>query len=323
MNRNKPLVLVAVALLMVFFAVGCDRLWNQPAGEKTHSAWHWAPGGPAFTDPMMAGATQIGTAKIERPTPSPLLVGFTMNGTRKMSKTCVHVCAGNLNPPSSVNSWAYKTTHSPRVASKVYNIAWNQAWVFGGKITVGMYCEYENNLDCKTWKKIYKWTVTIPYKELDLPPNPVEFRGWHPNGTYSYWKVEFRGVPAGYDISNYPPYYDGWCAEQTTYMYQNTWYWCQPWSALSPALPARCQNAGWDNVCYLLNNKLGTFWDQQAAIWYLLGNGGYPSTVPAQTMVAQANANGDGWKPLNAGDLIAVVLDVPVNQQLIFVEVDP
>lgn len=322
MNRNKPLVLAAVALLMAFLAVGCDRLWNDRPG-KTNAAWHWVPGGPPYYDWMMSGASIIGQVKIERPTGPQLNAGFQMFGTRKMTKTHVHVATSAIGIPSNVNNWQYKVTHNPAKTQYTQPVAWQSAWDGANKLYVGMYAQFTGGGDCNTWKQIYTWTVTIPYKDVDLPYHIVTFFGQHPNGTYSYWKFKFSGVGPGYDVVD-GQWYAGWCMEQTHYMNQNQNYLAVLWSTLEARLPIRLINAGWDNVNYLLNNKhpSATFWDIQAAIWYLLGNGGYPSDPEAQSMVAAALANGDGFKP-SGGQLLAVALEPVCERQVVFIELDP
>lgn len=327
MNRNRTLVLASVALAMAFLAVGCDRLWNdQPSNQKTNSAWHWVPGGPAFQDWMMSGASIIGQATVARPSYSVLNVGFQMFGTRTMNQTRVKAVVFG-NPLGAPSTWPLKN-HSPRVATWTEPVAWDAAWNGANKLSVGMYCQFEGGGDCNTWQQTYTWTVTYPHKDVDLPIDIVNFVGYHPNGSYSYWKFQFSGIGAGFDVVD-GAWYAGWCAEQTHYMNQGQSYLAVLWSSLTSPLPIRLRlkragdpGLGWDNVNWILNNKQGTFWDVQAAIWYMLGNGGYPSDPDAQAMIAGAIANGDGWLP-ESGDLLAVVLEPICDRQLVFIELDP
>jgi hypothetical protein len=335
MNRSKTLVLVSVALAMAFLAVGCDRLWNsQPSNQKTNSAWYWVPGGPAFQDWMMSGSSIIGQATVARPDPSTLNVTFRMFGTRVMSQTRVKAVV-NGNPLGGVNTWPSKN-HTPSVAMWTEPVAWNSSWDGANKLDVGMYCQFTGGGDCNTWQQTYTWTVDEPVKNVTLPEDIVTFHGSHPGNVptpnYSYWQFMFTNVPPPMGDIMPNVWYAGWCAEQTHYMNQGQDYLAVLWSSLQHPLPLRLhlyRNGdnlwpyGWDNVNWILNNKQGTFWDVQAAIWYVLGNGGYPSSIAGQAMANGAVANGDGWLPTHTGDLIAVMLEPVCERQLVFIELDP
>jgi hypothetical protein len=226
-----------------------------------------------------------------------------------------------------VNNWIYKVTHSPSVNAYTQPVAWNPAWDGASKLDVAMYAVFTGGGD-GTWTQKYTWTITYPHKDVDLPQEIIDLVGYHPNGTYSYWKFQFSGIGSGFDVVD-GAWYAGWCAEQTKYMNQGQTYQALLWSSLTPSLPIRLRvkragdpGLGWDNVNWILNNKQGTFWDVQAAIWYMLGNGGYPSDPDAQAMVAGAITNGDGWLP-SGGDLLAVILEPYCDQQMVFIEIDP
>jgi hypothetical protein len=173
----------------------------------------------------------------------------------------------------------------------------------------------------KNWAT-YFCHVPVVYRDVRLPLDDVRFqiRGWHPNGTYSYWDLELAGVPVGYDV--WSGHWNGWCAERTVYMTPGVWYDVSLWSTCSPNLPARVQNAGWDNVNYLLNHKHpdATLFDTEEAIWWLLGSGPYPTDPEAILMAEDAASHGDGWRP-RAGSLIAVITETADNVQLCFIEV--
>jgi len=338
MNRNRTLVLASVALAMAFLAVGCDRLWNdQPSNQKTGSSWYWVPGGPAFLDWMMSGSSIVGQAKIERPTNVLLNVGFQMFGTRMMTKNHVHVATSALGVPANVNNYMYKSGVHAGVPVFTAPITWQFAWDSSNKLWIAMYCEFTGGGDCNTWQHTYQWVVNVPHKDVNLTTNVVHFFGQHPGNTptpnYSYWQFKFTGTGNIGDVVD-GVFYPGWCAEQTHYMNQNQDYLAVLWSSLYWPLPIRLRLVGayepagttnsWDHVNYLLNNKIAaaTFWDTQAAIWYLLGTGAAPGGVNANLMATDAVANGDGFLP-GAGQKLAVILEPVCERQLVFIEIDP
>lgn len=343
MNRNKTLVLASVALAMAFLAVGCDRLWNdQPSNQKVNSAIVWVPGAPEQVNQIMNGASSIGQCGIVRPHPDYLNTRVTMGGTRRMGKLHVHVVPqGNL-VPANVNNWEYKRTFSPRVQQYIQQVAWRPEFTAANKLDVWIYIEFENGGDCLTWKGKFTWTVSIPIKSLTLPDYEVQFKGLHPGNVpgpnYSYWQFIFQGVGGGYDIQD-GVWYPGWCAEQTHYMNQNQWYWAVLWpSTYTGIWPIRLRLGigadklakpyGWDNVNWILNNRVypsgvETFWDVQAAIWYVLGNGGFPADNEAQILANGAVAAGNGYLPNAVNSKMAVILEPVCERQLVFVEIDP
>lgn len=338
MKRTRLLVFAA-AVVLAFFAVGCDRLWEtSPTDYETSTAWYWVTA-PDTQQLYISNNTAIGRVIVWNTTES-LFVRYEVNTGWRILNTNMHVDTSLAGIPQRrgnpvINQFDHRTTHNPPVRYYQYRLPKKVWWTVGTKLFVAAYARVERaGLDARaawagqnpfpggTFSRYFKTEFDPAYRDASLPQTTVMMRGWSTNGSYSYWRFQLAGVPTGYDI--YDGYWNGWCAEQTTYMYPNTWYEVTPWSTLKSGIPRRCRNTGWDNVNYLLNHKHpnATLWDIQAAIWYLLGNGGYPTDAEARAMADDAQQNGDGFIP-TPGDKIAVVLDCPSNLQLVFMEVTP
>jgi hypothetical protein len=338
MNRRTPLVL-AVALAAAFFAVGCDRLWDaRPVEPNVTTSWYWVTS-PDTQQLYISNNRAVGRVIVWN-TPESLYVKYEAATGWRILKTNMHVDTSLAGIPQvggnpRINQFAFRTTHTPPVFAYTYSMARKAWWTVGTKLVIAAHASVERTgIDARaawagttpfpggTFSRYFKSLYDNAYKNVTLPQTTIQMRGWSTNGTYSYWRFELGDVPPGSDLYN--GYWNGWCAEQTTYMYPNTWYEVTPWSTLQSGIPPRCQNAGWDNVNYVINHKHpnATLWDTQAAIWCLLGNGGYPTDPEASWMVDQARLNGDGFTPV-PGNKVAVVLDCPSNLQLVFMEVTP
>ncbi len=171
------------------------------------------------------------------------------------------------------------------------------------------------------WATYFTYTIQEWYKDISVPGDTVTMMGSKP-GTAAYWDIYLSGVPAGYDV--WDGLWNGWCAEYGIMLPESTDYEVTLWSSQEPLLPTRIQNDEWDKVNYLLNNKhpAATSIDIQAAIWYLLGQTGLPSDPDALAMIADAQANGEGFRP-ETGDWIACIALPPDSVQVVFIEVDP
>ena len=95
--------------------------------------------------------------------------------------------------------------------------------------------------------------------------------------------------------------------------------------SLDPGLPPHVADSDWDMVNYIINSNIRSrpttsYLDVQAAIWFFIGPGAFPSDIDAQEMVADALANGEGFIP-GSGDLGAVIMDAGTARQVTFIEV--
>ena len=344
MNRTRLLALLAITIAAGLLFTGCNSpIDSNRENSDMNMTWHWVIQPETFT--LWAGQnTNAGAVTVWNTTES-LYVKYEMAADWWLEETHVHVATSlagipqkNGNPPPG--RFEFSATHNPRVQTYTYAILLKPDWTVGTELYIATHAAAvkldgngivirretgwagDYNFPGRNWAKYLKFTVKRVYKDVTLPTEQVQMRGWHPNGDISYWLVELAGVPGGYDVWN--GYWNGWCAEQFVYMYPNTWYNVTLWSTANPDLPERCRNAGWDNVNYVLNHKHpdATPLDIESAIWHLLGCGVYPSDPEAMWMVDQAVFHGDGWYP-TAGDWIAVILESDANVQLCFLEVDP
>lgn len=153
----------------------------------------------------------------------------------------------------------------------------------------------------------------------NLPTNPVTLVATEPP---TKWPaiVYLSGIGAGYDVTDSPPPYAGWCYELGV-----VFNFGSPYSALLKS--SLDEPTPWDKISYLINNKMGTGIEIQIAIWLLLGytetdilNNGWGS-VPtiSQTMCDNANNNGGGFVPA-VGQLVAVLC--VMDEQDLFIELE-
>ena len=147
---------------------------------------------------------------------------------------------------------------------------------------------------------------------LRLPTLPVTVdHGEWLAGSHSTLDITLFGVPAGYDVTDGT--YPGWCLENNLAddpgdgsilpLMDST----DPSSFVDP-----CESFAsipWDKVNYLLNHKVGEFFDVQLALWVVANTNywGMEPTAEAWAMINDAEANGAGFVP-QAGDVVAVAL---------------
>jgi len=156
----------------------------------------------------------------------------------------------------------------------------------------------------------------------DLPSctNDYQAKYYYP-GTVGYWDVEFFNVPEGYDIYN--GIFPAWCLQHDVYAYPNYLYdICAYAYDEEGYLPPSLQGLNWEAITWVLNHKHpdATIMDIQEAIWHY-AIGWVTSDPEALAMIADADANSDGYEP-GAGNVIPVILFVSENVQAIFVEVE-
>ena len=165
--------------------------------------------------------------------------------------------------------------------------------------------------------------IVVPVKASpfpSLPPTTVTLE--ITEGSPTRWPgiVTLSYVPAGFDVTNSPPTYTGWCYELGVYLDYSQSHSALLISSLSEPTP-------WDKINYLLNNKMGDGVEIQIAMWLLLGfdatyisDNGWGS-VPAnsQNMYDDANAHGGGFIP-TVGQLVAVLC--VMDEQDLFIELE-
>jgi hypothetical protein len=147
------------------------------------------------------------------------------------------------------------------------------------------------------------WFGNCPSLPVSTLVPTIQYPG--PNATF---RITFSDIPAAEtsDVLNGVPY-PGWCLEDPVPAPLGipVTLFC----SLSPGLPAGLASQPWNMVNYILNNKIGTWQDIQAALWILtMGHSTtFPETADAWTMYNQALASGGAYMP-GPGDIVAVIL---------------
>lgn len=313
------------------FMTGCDKMWPDESAPIGISKL--VCGEPKVVTIWAGQHIDAGTVTVTNCTESLCVKIQTRDGWMlyeshfAIANSCAELPRnkkGHLVP----GRFPYSATHNPPVSEYGCCIPLGD-WEPGDTVSLAVHVVVKKGGQeetgwADTWKGCFRYVVQECYKDVNLPADSVRMRGWHPYADKnSYWKIELANVPAGYDVFN--GMWVGWCAERTVTMSPNTWYTVKLWSSQDPALPARLlKNGEWDRVNYLLNNKLeGATWSEiQNAIWYLLGLLTPKPGGRASQMVDDAEANGDGFRPMT-GQWIAVLLADGPNTQLTFIEVDP
>lgn len=157
------------------------------------------------------------------------------------------------------------------------------------------------------------YALDVP--NISLPPSQVTVEVVYPSSE-CYYYVVLSNVPEGYYISN--GQFLGWCVDEHHYIYKGRTYSATLYSSYASDNPN--QDPDWDKVNYILNHKRGTWNDVQAAIWYFVDGGKWPSDADAQAMINDANANGEGFIPA-AGETLAVVVWINDSTQVPIIEV--
>ena len=172
---------------------------------------------------------------------------------------------------------------------------------------------------------------TTPKKIVRLPDYTIQARAWHPWMTENaFWKVQLAGIDDTTTYNVWNGYWRGWCSEINVELYSGQWFDVNLLSSEAISLPqrARVSHLGitrrWDCVNWLLNNKPGyvNYYHIQSAMYYLLGE---KATMPggwAGQMAQDAITYGTGYR-VAPGEWIAVILLIPLDVQLCFIEVDP
>lgn len=348
MQRRIPALLtLVVALAAVVLFTGCDKMWDAGARPGRVGIDFYIVN-PPITQTIWAGQNvEAGSVTIWC-TGTTAYLKFDVTGDWWLEQTHVAIAYTVDGIPQTKNGtpipgdFPYGMTYDPLVKTYTYEIPWEDGWELDDHLVIAAHSvvvkldEYGQIMESQTgwagdkegpgkrWWRYFEWDLKRTYKDVTLPPEgTVHMRGWHPNGDISYWRIELDVPDGKFDVWDSTKW-RGWCAEQSIYMYPDHWYDVNLWSTLAPNLPTRCQNAGWDNVNWLLNNRPAgaSIWDMEAAIWYLTGHGNHPTADPAMTMTDNAEAYGDGYLP-PVGGWIAVIMESAADVQLCFIMVDP
>jgi hypothetical protein len=142
----------------------------------------------------------------------------------------------------------------------------------------------------------------------------------------SYYRTALTNVPAGYSITNGS--YRSWCIDYWVPLHPDSWLNGTLYNSVLDSLPPHLQSTNWDMVNYILNHKLGTAFDVQAAIWHFIGGPVppsdpvfYPPSVSALAMISNALAHGEGYLPSGPGAVVAVIVDPGPDIQALIIEV--
>lgn len=151
-----------------------------------------------------------------------------------------------------------------------------------------------------------------------LPTNSVTIE--IVNLTYHEYpfSIDLSDVGSGFDVSNKS--YVGWCVDAQHNSDRGVKHAFMLYSSYDVDAPLPAEE--WDMINYILNNKLGTGADVQAAIWYFVNarnyywpTSGFTPSTETETMVANALAEGEGYTP-SEGDYFAVVA-IPTENELL------
>lgn len=183
----------------------------------------------------------------------------------------------------------------------------------------------------KEFPKSWAMFMLFPCYKVPTTPETATFKG-QTNIADAYWNFQFYGVDSGYYLTN--GYYDGWCMEETVYMYPNTEYT----ATIIPSLPDeglsahhQTDNGNWHMVNWIINHKgdyLGTTGYNKAtiqtAIWWFFDEttSDYPSNSYATDLIKDAEANGANFWPTQ-GQYMCMIMESGESIQGCFFELDP
>jgi len=166
-------------------------------------------------------------------------------------------------------------------------------------------------------------TVSATAWAPSLPPDPATIKITNPYTTplqpSSYpFIIDLSNVDPGFDITD--GIYNGWCVDIVNVITRLVQYDVMLYSSYDEMAPIPDED--WEIINYIINHKLGTGCDVQAAIWYFINGGAYwwvsgdpfnPSVDPeVLAMVADASLYGPTYEP-GEGDILAIVC-VPVDE---------
>jgi hypothetical protein len=342
MSKARLLAVLAITIVVGMLVPGCKDPMGIDKDVGIAGGWD-----TRVVYPLYNGDDSIGTVTVWNTLDS-LYVQYDVDGDNWLEKTDLSVMtrAGDIpqrdgNP--GCGQFEFRNTWNEPRRSCTYTIPYRAGW--GGKeISIATHCE-KTQRDCygheisrhHCWGGRHRFGGRdrchyIKYrfqcfKDVHLPCGSVSMSATYADGTdNSYWTITL--TVSGRDAAVWAGPKLGWCADPNVDIDPGTHTVTLYSTARPNLLPTDLQNAGWDNVNYLLNNKPdgASKWDIQLAIWYLFDkwdseNWGQPSSS-VQALIDDATAHGNGWYP-TSGEVVAVILKEVNGEQLCFIEVDP
>ena len=328
-----------MTLGIVFAMVIIGWMTLLPAGAHTEDE-------PFVTDLIAGQHTDVGDVSVWNDGEF-LYVKYSTTGNWYITETHLSVSSdfdgipqtkkGNPKP----GKFEYSTNHIPTVQEYIYTINLeSQGFDVGDEIYIAAHAVVATSAKCtfieetawgegpgfpgKNWAMYLTYTIQEPYKIWKLPECDINVKVKSPGTNNNYFDITLSGVGSNHDISD--GVWTGWCADKNVFITPGKTYSMTAYSSYDTNLPTTAQDdEQWDKINYLLNNKhpSASMNDIQTAIWYFADSSyPYPSDPEARSMVDDANANGDGFRP-GPGQWGAVILFLNSNTQLIFIEVDP
>ena len=141
-----------------------------------------------------------------------------------------------------------------------------------------------------------------PY--VRLPTDYVTMKAEY--GSISWFEMTLSKVSDGFDIQNGE--YQGWCIEKDIFMTRGVNHQVVLYSCLDSKLPETFQDDDWDKVNYIINHKNGSRDSIQDTIWYYICEDSLPEDTDAQSMIEEADENGEGFIP-KPGENIAIIVE--------------
>ncbi len=160
-----------------------------------------------------------------------------------------------------------------------------------------------------------RFAYASPGSSINLPPSTITVEIDYPS-TECYYYVVLSNVPEGYHVSN--GQFLGWCVDEHHCISDGRTYSATFYSSYDPDNPH--PDPDWSKVNYILNNKQGSWQDVQAAIWYFVDGGNWPSDPDAQALINTANTHGEGFIPA-PGEKIAIIVWINDSTQVPIIEV--
>ncbi|MCG3152794.1 MAG: hypothetical protein GEEBNDBF_02098 [bacterium] len=285
-------------------------------------------GGPANTTDLIAGKHyDAGDIEVTNDGDN-LYVRYTLAAGWTMSEAHLYV-GTSLPSKTAPGQFPYKVSNLGGVTEYTFTVP--LSWECGTEIYLAAHAVVTDSsvggagtqtgwgFGPLAFKKAWGWFMTYSVEPVcELPEQTISFKVAHPYGSIAYFKTRFTGIGAGYSVMDNTDY-AGWCVDLFHNITPGTQYTGKLYSSYDNNLPADLQDDDWDLVNYLLNHKQGTRDDIQKAIWYFIGGGTYPTSAAAQAMIADAQANGEGYVP-PAGKITAVVVDPDQNVQITIIE---
>jgi hypothetical protein len=337
MTRN---LLVALSLFALLVMVSCSGTTtpvtssiDQTPDLNRYSDWHF---GDDLVLTIIAGQNyEVGTVTVSNDYAN-IYFEIALDDGWTMSETHLHVADDYGGFPQTKKGtpipgqFDYSMTFDPYVNGYTWEVPLGD-WEAGDTVAFALHLVVWANGGSETgWAGCYefegnRWGYWCDYEigecEIDLPGclDDYQAKYFYP-GTLGYWDVELYNVPEGFDV--YDGMWPAWCIQKYVYAYPNTLYDICLISTYWDELPPAAQDINWEAVAWILNHKNpdATNMDIQHAIWHFT-DGFNPTDPEAIAMIQDADANSAGYYP-GPGELMAVIVYVADNVQMIFIEVE-